>query len=434
MNVQPWELDVPVVKGVDVDTTNTVDHPIPRSIYLHQPTTTTQAIGQQMQDTEITTTTATTTSSTLEQDETTTPKEDHRHPECSDSWTWNVTSEDLTPRPRFHPPLQRTALILHDIPVGTIAARISKFNKANSIECSYQTAHVQSTTPNLLKLSVYLWAGSESDSGGGGDDCSQSSGTSVIVEVQRRQGCCIQMQRVRRRLIQYVKTGYDTSHSRNNPSCFGCPSEKTESAMKNDQGCTEALSACLDLLESEKIDQNCLGMESLAIISDRSRVQLADATRVARALVYSEGCARLQDAVQGLFLHSIDETEHVGYATACYAMKTLQNSLELVLYHKEASGSGRRPKPIDLSSSFWREIIYGLVHCLEMARVCTQKAALAARCLWLIENFAPANLSLLPEYKDLPLLALDACDHGKAFHSSLERESSLLFGYLWDHD
>jgi hypothetical protein len=114
-------------------------------------------------------------------------------------------------------------------------------------------------------------------------------------------------------------------------------------------------------------------------------------------------------------------------------MKTLRNSLEIILYSKEASGS-ERPKPIDLSSSFWREIINHLVHCLKMARNCTQKAALAARCLWLIENFAPASLSLLPEYKDLPLLALAACDHGKAFHSSLERESSLLFGYLWDFE
>jgi hypothetical protein len=330
------------------------------------------------------------------------------------------------------------------MPVRTIAARISEFNKANSNECSYQTAHVQSTTPNSLKFSVHLWAGSdESDNG-----CNRPSGTTVVImEVQRVQGCSIQMQYVRKRLIQYVKTGNVTSHpiSRRGhhvPSrlvqrihrCFGRPNtKKQEATRKDDQCCTEALSVCLDLLESDKIDQNCLGMESLAIISDRCRVQLADANRVARALVYGEGCPRLQDAFQDLFLHSLGETENVGYPTACYAMKTLRNSLEIILYSKEASGS-ERPKPIDLSSSFWREIINHLVHCLKMARNCTQKAALAARCLWLIENFAPASLSLLPEYKDLPLLALAACDHGKAFHSSLERESSLLFGYLWDFE
>lgn len=371
------------------------------------------------------------------------PQEDYN--DYSHPWTWNVTLKDLTPRPQFHPPLQRTALIFDDMPVRTIAARISQFNKANSIGCSYQTSRVESTTPDLLKFSVHLWAGSENES----DNDSNSSGTTVIMEVQRLQGCSIQMQGVRKRLIQYVKTGDDTSHGYTTSRCghdvpsrlvqrihvrFGRPNtKKQEATRKSDQCCTDALSVCLDLLKSDKIDQNCLGMESLAIISDRSRVQLADATRMARSLVYGEGCPQLQDAFHDLFLRSLGDTEHVGYPTACYAMKTLRNSLEILLYSKQQTSGSGRPKTIDLLSSFWREIINNLVYCVEVARKCTQKAALAARCLWLIENLASTSLSLLPEYQNLPLLVLAACDHGKAFHSSLERDSSLLFGCLWDY-
>jgi hypothetical protein len=449
------------VHDVIVNTPYTLDHPIPRSIRLYSRTS--QARAQD---------TTTTTKRTLERDNST-PSHYPQRP-----WTWNVTLKDLTLRPQFHPPLQRTAIIFDDISVRTIAARISQFNKANSMECSYHVSHVQSTTPKLLKFAVHLWASCSDDDENKNNDCDPSAAgtttTPVIMEVQRLQGCCIQMQSVRKRLIQYVKTGSnDTSTStsrggRDHPhrvpsrllqrihSCFGhagglntTKNNKEASATRKDKQqkcCIEALSVCLDLLESDKIDQNCLGMESLAIISDRSLVQLGDATRVARSLVYGdeqEGCPRLQDAFQYLFLQSLGETtEHVGYPTACYAMKTLQNSLEIILYSKQeedeqASGSsGGRPKPIDLSRSFWREIVNDLVRCLEMARNCTQKAALAARCLWLIENLAPppggassSSLSLLlPEYQDLSLLALAACDHGKAFHSSLERESNLLFG------
>ena len=437
MNIHPWVRDV-------VETIITFDHPIPRSIHLYPPTrtATTTTTTQARTHCEIGPSQDITTTRSLEQADYYAPQEEYR--DYSHPWTWNVTLKDLTTRPKFHPRLQRTALVLDNIPVQTIAARISQFNKANSIECSYQTSHAKSTTPNLLKFSIHLWAGSKDQSK---DDCNPFGTPSVIMEVQRLQGCSIQMHGVRRRLIQYVMTGNDTHHRstigrghhvpsrlvQRTHACFGrTNTKKQEATRENDQCCTKALSLCLDLLESDKIDQNCLGMESLATISDHSRVKLADATTLARSLVYRESCPRLQGAFRDVFLRSLGETEHVGYSTACYAMKTLRNSLEILLSSKEqASGLGR-PKPIDLSWSFWREITNDLVHCLKMARKCTQRAVLAARCLRLIVHLAPASLSLLPEYPDLPFLALAACDHGKAFNSSLERESSLLFESLSD--
>jgi hypothetical protein len=92
-------------------------------------------------------------------------------------------SNQLLPVPTFHP-LEQTAVTIENLALDTATSRISKFMKNHSITCSYHSEErfVDCMTDSLLKFVVQLW---------------QGNNNFIIMEVQRRQGRCIEIGKLR---------------------------------------------------------------------------------------------------------------------------------------------------------------------------------------------------------------------------------------------
>jgi len=113
----------------------------------------------------------------------------------------------------------RGCLELRGVSVSVIVLRLSRFLLAHSIEHGFHfgkrinnddgddEVRVQCRTERLLRFCVFLWrAGNDDDAS---DDC-------VIVEVQRRWGCSLELQCVRRALFKSLVEGEDALVVSNN--------------------------------------------------------------------------------------------------------------------------------------------------------------------------------------------------------------------------
>lgn len=112
-------------------------------------------------------------------------------------------------------------LELRGLPVSVVVRRLVRFLLAHSIEHGFRFAgesgdgdsdqvRLQCRTKRLLRFCVFLWRTAKDDDD---DDC-------VIVEVQRRRGCPLELHCVRRALFAALQEAEDAStfHSNNNSS------------------------------------------------------------------------------------------------------------------------------------------------------------------------------------------------------------------------
>jgi hypothetical protein len=279
---------------------------------------------------------------------------------CTSDWTWVVTRDIVEPLPVLYPPLQpTTAVKLEHMAVEQISGRISNFMRVNSILSSHHCrdmARITCQTPTCLRFTVQLWryqqpVAAEEDShkvdgttkeqaNSYIDDDDDDVEPTIIMEVQRRQGCSIEMQRLRRGLIQFVQCKEDDdkqptllmamppvtpSHCRE-PSALvkrlyqdAFPRQPTPQDPQQQEAilakaaatsiprtttitstsshsttitCPYLIAAmerdlesCLELLESSQLDQNMLGMEGLGILTDPAKVGPEKAEWVARVLL-----------------------------------------------------------------------------------------------------------------------------------------------------
>jgi len=193
-----------------------------------------------------------------------------------------------------------------------------------------------------------------------------SSFSSVVVDVQRRQGCCLETNRLRRRLFRAIETGQldDLSSSMGAEYDRGCAAEAAFAAVSDNSGnsdsrscfdrkvpplvkmlyrerlsriprgkapethgrqsCSEEdIARCEELLRSDCRDQNRLGIESLVFLtrgggdSSLSCVCADTAKDVARTLLYEpqpqrEGnscCQSLRDAFCGYLRCNVNQLD-----------------------------------------------------------------------------------------------------------------------------
>ena len=347
-------------------------------------------------------------------------------------WTWNVTAQSLRLLPSFHPPLQRMAKSFSHVPVETVSARISTFMRLNSIACSYYThlSCVMCWTANSLRFTVQLWEDQK-------DSC-HTVEPRVIVEIQRRQGCSVEMQAIRKRLIDFISSG-------NAECCSPSPSQRHREPSKlvqrlhNDKSNeqrqnlysdkeTKDFEISLDLLESTDIDKTLLGMEMLSTLTDPTKAHLNSAKQVSYALVYGEGdyAQRVRNAFEDCFFDGmVGEYDMYTGSMTSVTLLVLQNALNIVSRDFEREVAGRQ-KMIDFSGCFWQSIIDGLVRYLESARTNPHNAALSAGCLRILNSMPEDAICPFSHYPNLPLALHSSSDYGKTCHSKLERETRLL--------
>lgn len=348
---------------------------------------------------------------------------------------WNVTS--LRPVPALYP-LEKTCIIVDEnMPLSVLCARMSNFLRVNSVCCTFHKHSVDCVTMGGLKFSIHLW----------------KARNGVIVEMQRRQGCAIQMQHYRHGLVEAIMTSGEppvVSCQRLNVHTVDC-SIFHEMERKSNE-CLSALKIAKRLLESDHYDQNRLGMESLVAMTNPATVLKKDANFVSRALVCGDAplgdC--LRDAVVRYF-HNIERNddssvESLGYdsddddeeeeylqgphfgAMHNLALRVMANALQVVS-ELEDGRSVAELSMVDLESPFWDAFCNSLVYNIQEAHFRPREAALSAQCLNVLTRLAPILCECPIMDRLVPALPeANAC--GKACSLLLERESEQLMSTL----
>lgn len=333
--------------------------------------------------------------------------------------------------------LERSAIMLHN-PLEVITCRISNFMRINSICCSYHSDRVDCVTMGLVKFVVHLWRQPEG----------------IIMEIQRRQGCAIEMQRIRYGLVEAVTTVEAPIVSCERKRLFrDVTCCDLQSSCEKRQKCgMDALRITMRLQQSDHHDQKRLGLECMIALTNPDVANVADTLPLCRALVYGEGmnaeCMRL--ALLPYFVNTergsapfafltqsscdSDENRHE-YLQGCnfgemhsLALHVLANALQVVTEHHDNHLISS--VALDVQSRFWRHACRALVYDIEEAKNRPSEASLSAKCLYMVAQLAP-QVCKHPIFQDrlLPVL-IEANSFGKACHLSLEKETQRLMGCL----
>ena len=351
----------------------------------------------------------------------------------SSAWTWQIAK--LRRVPMYHP-VERGALRLEDIPLDTVSSRISDFFWQNSITCSYSDAEpgrADCLTQSLLKFTVQLWQGK----------CK----TQVIMEVQRRQGCSIEMQRLKGRIYRAVESGpeeMDTSDTSGRSAANLIQNVVGSVPADAAHGERDPLDITVELLESNCLDQNRLGMESLQVLTDPTKVTMLDADRISHILIAGDGHGdtRLREKFKTYFVgiekrdseaageyDSDDDTDQSGrYAKGeffggnhMFALHSLSNALE-------SCARCQRPLRMDANQEFWVAVVNALIYNLKVAAGRPLEAALSAKCIRLVQSMEPGAMT---SFKTELLPHLESAYHyGRSHNLWLQQESEQLIGRL----
>jgi hypothetical protein len=347
--------------------------------------------------------------------------------------------------------------------------------KNQSITCSYHSdvGRVDCLTDGLLKFVVQLWQGCSS-----ADDKNNNKHV-IVMEVERRQGGSIELQGLRNKLVQAILSGKSSSCLERPPkhsSRTTC--EFLESIVLDDNtGATTTsplpppppletdylsttLELCQRMLESGRLDENRLGLESLCILTDPSKVLAKDADQASRVILSDSSFQNLLAKYfvhMGLNDHNHEPTTSImheqegrdddiamdyeqGQFFGCLhflALQVLSHALESVAYHQQSPSSRHnRASPsfsIDFSALFWQRVLQALYYNLKVASRRPLEASLSIRCLRLLQTMEPSTIleSVAPvNQRRLYECLLSARQYGRRHSRSLEQETEELMGRL----
>lgn len=326
-------------------------------------------------------------------------------------WEWKLSHHELSPVPLYHP-MERTAVTISDIAVEDITRRISTFLKLNSITAQYEASRVSCMTDTLLKFVVHLWQSPEG----------------VIIEVQRRQGCCIAMQAIRHHLIEAIQTGTDRTPpqvpSRSTCSVVQTLLDQMQCPPPPPQDlpcCSSALDLAKHLLQSDRFDAQRLGLESLCSLTNPTQVLLRDADHVSRTVLLEPEWQRLMSRY---FESRRTEDDDIANALHFLALKTVTQAIEA------ATANGVKLSALSSTTPFWTLLVEDLFQNLIKASTCPLEASLSTRCFRYLQVLHPELLRAIYNNANLYDYLVQAHDFGKHHHRSLEMETEQWMGRL----
>jgi len=215
----------------------------------------------------------------------------------------------------------------------------------------------------------------------------------------------------------------------------------------------KAKSRCLDWLASQKRDCNRFGMETLLALTNPDRVGRGNSEEIAQALVFGIGnlgnCLRpyflsilnlskkpTADGISGNDLDNVssleccssetDDFEQMHLRLLC--LQVMSACLDIV-NEREQDYLCNDASMLDLTSSFWSQVISNLLWQLENHSTRQHDAALAARCLRIVESLQPNFISRMTKSSIISTVK-KAYHCGQQHHSILETESQLLLQCL----
>jgi hypothetical protein len=379
-------------------------------------------------------------------------------------WDWTIEKLKQLP-PYYH--MEKTAMRFRGLSLECISKRVSNFLRVNSIPATYYGDHVECTASGFIKFMVQLWAGESPDG--------------IIVEVQRRTGCILQMRKLRRGIHRCITLSeQDTDEttpttttaltSREVPSTISADNlqhhdpRRKLCAQSKKEGCQWTLQTAQRLMASNCLDQKKLGMESLISLVDLSIADPSVASCVSGAIVCGTG--KYADHIRTSFSDYFHDTRlnndnedgfdddggdgddenatNKDYARGRHfgmlhllALQVLEKALRIVLNAKQQlspSGPGGTTKTApraDIRSWFWRNVLEALIYNVEVADCRAVEAAFSSKCLSLVMTLEPElQHCRCIEERLIPGLVY-AHDFGRAHHLHLETESENLMSTLY---
>jgi len=347
----------------------------------------------------------------------------------AEDWSWKLTPQQVLPVPVYHP-MERTAVTISDTPVEEITKRISTFLKQNSIPAKYEDEHsrVSCATDGLLKFVVQLWR--------------LPHGDGVVVEIQRRQGCCIDMQAIRHYLLEAIQTGtnFEPAPKPTRSTCGIVQSLLEQTSLPAPPSQLPCSAAALDLakrlLQSERLDAQRLGLESLCSLTNPAQVLLRDSDVVSKTILSDPEWQDLmiryfdsnhvddsednQECYGGAIKWNYEQGEFFG-AMHFLALKVVCQAVESVAAKSEST---------DFTTPFWKTVLRALCYNLTVAAQRPLEGAWSIRCLRHVQVLQPDLLQLIPDRQGLHESLVHARDFGKQHHRSLEVETEQWMGRL----
>jgi hypothetical protein len=372
---------------------------------------------------------------------------------------WRVSNLPLVP---VDIPLEPTALEVQGISSTQITSRIYAFMKVNSICCSYHgnEARVDCKTFCGLKFVVQLFRRrmeQQQDQSTPVPSVTTATAISdpIVMEVQRRRGCCIVMRTVRTMLYRSVlknsvanaKKAWEECSKHQQRQCWKGSSRSTSISPTFD---TEP--RCLDLLASRRKDCNRFGMDLLLVLVNPDCVGRDKAEEIAHALAFGTG--PLGERLRMVLLSVIDisrqrqggvdddgldiqnvstlkcptssdsEVQHL----RLLCVQILSTSLDIII-EKEQDYLCNEANLLDLGSKFWSRIVSFFLFQLDDCARSQHEAALAAKCLRILESLHPGLLIPATKYKVVSK-AIKAYTVGRNHHLLLEQEADKLLKCL----
>lgn len=317
----------------------------------------------------------------------------------SHQFAWKIDSVQTVP---VYHPLERTAVTFgEEHTLDLITERISSFMKDQSIRCDYDDAmaRVVCSTNCCLHFSVQLW---------------QKKEGSIVMEMQRKQGCAIRMQSLRQQLKGSILMNEPSSKTRDS----GCPASikiqlaRMVPAIPASEQQGSCIDLCQELLASNLVDQNRIGLESLCVLTDASKVQ--DSCSASEKVLQD---ANLQTILLKYFQEQAQANLHL------LAVKAVAQALESTA--STSSSTFASNLKIDLSSVFWQTVLQALYQHIQRPHEEPLEAALSIKALRLLQQSCPECLAVLQRKHSLPVTAFLQIAHefGKQHSSSLEREA-----------
>lgn len=383
-------------------------------------------------------------------------------------WDWTIEKLKQLP-PYYH--VEKTAMRFRGLSLECISKRVSNFLRVNSILATYHGDHVECISSGFLKFMVQLWEGESPDG--------------IIVEVQRRRGCILEMRKLRRGIHQCITMSSEhdetaphrmaLTSSREVPSTISADSDQQQQnhdprrkmcAQSKKESCQWTLQTAQRLLSSKCFDQNKLGMESLVSLVDLSIADASVASCVSGAIVCGTGkyAEQIRTAFSDYFRdtrlkkddedgfddegcddNDDDDDSNKDYSRGRHfgmlhllALQVLEKALKIVLDAKQqisssaADGTTIKTAPrADIRSWFWRNVLEALIYNVEVANWRPLEAALSSKCLSLVMTLEPELQHCRCIEKRLIPGLVYAHDFGRAHHLHLETESENLMSTLY---
>lgn len=318
------------------------------------------------------------------------------------TWTWKVAQ--VAPVPLYHP-LERTAISSNDS-VDIITERISSFMKAHSVQCSYQEdmARVNCSTDCCLHFAVQLWK--------------KNSGL-IIIEVQRRQGCAIAMQALRQQLTHCILRGEDSTPKETSAasSLRACSFLKQMPLPKSEECLGQCLELCQRFLQSDLLDQNRLGLESLCTLTDPSKVLPKDAQDTSAKILKDATMQKLLLKFLKADTQAMGHEEHLHGTLHLLALKALAHALE-------TSNTNSKDTSVDLDCVFWQTVLQAYYKNIQQANQRPIEASLSIRSLRLLQALEPSTMATMQQ--PLRQFLQVAHEYGRQHSRSLQNETELL--------